>query len=67
MGLIIDRKERALFFEKTGKREGELDTLFKSNCTSVEERAETCYYKLGLGIQGYKKFFIRGYVQSAAN
>ena len=59
---IIDRKARARFYARVGRREGKLDCLSSENLP-VAERAERACYRLG--IHSYVKYFIAGYVETA--
>ena len=54
---------QAEYMHKLGKKEGELDRLFKNNYTTIEDRAIQAFIKMGL--RTYRRSFIKGYKANA--
>ncbi len=57
------KAERIKYFERRGYQEGQLDTLFKSELTTVKDRAMNAFLKLGHS--QYFKEFLKGYERGA--
>lgn len=56
------KSERIKYFEKRGFQEGQMDYLFKSELTTIKDRAINAFSKLGYS--QYFKPFLKGYTEA---
>ena len=57
--------DRNRYFYNLGYREGELDTLFKNESTTPEERATAAWIKMRFWT--HKRMFVKGYLDAVKN